>query len=80
MSKFFKRFSQYFLSVVSTNNFNSYVPLGFPDFIMDPKQLDEKYKDLDISENQYFQNNVNANIYTLKQNLKQLGQPVNRTR
>ncbi|KAF6212861.1 hypothetical protein GE061_010571 [Apolygus lucorum] len=54
--------------------------IGFPDFILDPKQLDDKYDELDIREDTYFQNNVNANIYTLKQNLKQLGQPVNRTR
>ncbi|XP_073991312.1 M13 family metallopeptidase neprilysin 3 isoform X3 [Rhodnius prolixus] len=54
--------------------------IGFPDYILDPKQLDEKYKDLEVSEGHYFQNNINANQYNLKQNLRKLGQPVNRTR
>nr|XP_014279943.2 endothelin-converting enzyme homolog [Halyomorpha halys] len=54
--------------------------IGFPDYILDPKRLDEKYGDLDVSEDLYFQNNINANKYNLKQNLRKLGQPVNRTR
>ncbi|CAH1399078.1 unnamed protein product [Nezara viridula] len=54
--------------------------IGFPDYILDPKRLDEKYGDLDVSEDQYFQNNINANKYNLKQNLRKLGQSVNRTR
>lgn len=54
--------------------------IGFPDYILDPKRLDEKYGDLDVSADQYFKNNINANKYNLKQNLRKLGQPVNRTR
>jgi len=54
--------------------------IGFPDYILDPKQLDEKYRDLDVNEDKYFMNNLYANQYTLKQNLMKLGRPVNKTR
>ncbi|KAL1123319.1 hypothetical protein AAG570_002405 [Ranatra chinensis] len=54
--------------------------IGFPDYILDPRQLDEKYKELEVSEHKYFLNNIHANQYNLKQNLKKLGQPVNKTR
>ncbi|XP_014239311.1 endothelin-converting enzyme homolog isoform X5 [Cimex lectularius] len=54
--------------------------IGFPDYILNTEQLDAKYVDLNINEMEYFQNNINANKYNLIQNLKQLGQPVNRTR
>lgn len=54
--------------------------IGFPDYILDPVQLDEKYKDLNISSNQYFENNLLLNIYNLKKNLERIDQPVNKSR
>lgn len=54
--------------------------IGFPDYILNPKELDEKYKDLDITANQYFDNNLRLNIYNLKKNLERIDQPVNKTR
>ncbi|KAK7794358.1 hypothetical protein R5R35_007241 [Gryllus longicercus] len=54
--------------------------IGFPDYILNPQQLDEKYKDLNITENEYFQNNINVNLFNLKKNLEKLDQPVNKTR
>lgn len=53
--------------------------IGFPDYILNSNQLDEKYKDLEIDPKQYFTNNVKVNTYNLKKNLEKLDQPVNRT-
>lgn len=53
--------------------------IGFPDYILDPKQLDDKYTELNISANQYFENNLRLNIYNLKKNLERIDQPVNKT-
>ena len=57
-----------------------FVCAGFPDFILVPSQLDEKYKDLEVDEKQYFENNLKLNTYNLKKNLERLDQPVNKTR
>ncbi|XP_066996850.2 endothelin-converting enzyme homolog [Anabrus simplex] len=54
--------------------------IGFPEYILNPDQLDEKYEDLEIHEYQYFQNNIRVNLYNLKKNLEKLDQPVNKTR
>lgn len=54
--------------------------IGFPDYILDAAQLDEKYRDLDIDNRTYFDNNKKINIYNLKKNLERLDQPVNKTR
>lgn len=32
--------------------------IGFPDYILNPPQLDEKYKELDIDPGKYFENNI----------------------
>lgn len=32
--------------------------IGFPDYILNPSQLDEKYKDLTIDPGKYFENNI----------------------
>ncbi|KAK0175625.1 hypothetical protein PV327_009363 [Microctonus hyperodae] len=53
--------------------------IGFPDFILNPIQLDERYHDLDINENEYFYNNIRVNKYTLKKNLEKLDQLANKT-
>lgn len=54
--------------------------IGFPDYILDPVQLDERYKDLDIDPGKYFKNNINLNMFNLKKNLEKLDQPVNKTK
>lgn len=34
--------------------------IGFPDYILDPALLDENFKDLNIDQNKYFENNVRS--------------------
>lgn len=54
--------------------------IGFPDYILNPAELDEKYRDLEIDPKQYFQNNVKVFMYNLRTNLERLDEPVNRTK
>lgn len=54
--------------------------IGFPDYILDPVLLDERYKDLDIDSSKYFKNNLNLNIFNLRKNLEKLDEPVNKTK
>ncbi|XP_050526438.1 endothelin-converting enzyme homolog isoform X1 [Daktulosphaira vitifoliae] len=54
--------------------------IGFPDYIMDSDQLDEKYKNLTVRSDEYFMNNIRATQFNLEQYLYKLDQPVNRTR
>ncbi|EDW26543.1 GL13072 [Drosophila persimilis] len=49
--------------------------IGFPDYILDPADLDRKYADLNITANAYFDNNLQVAIYNLRSNLKRLDQP-----
>lgn len=51
---------------------------GFPDYILDPEKLDDKYDDLQIDQNQYFENNLKLNAYNLRKNLERLDQQVNK--
>lgn len=53
---------------------------GFPDYILNPQELDKIYKDLSIEPNEYFRNNIEVNFYALKKNIEKLYEPVNRTR
>ncbi|KAI4495872.1 hypothetical protein M0802_008278 [Mischocyttarus mexicanus] len=53
--------------------------IGFPDFILNPSDLDERYRDLLIKPNEYFQNNIRVSKYTLKKALEKLDQQVNKT-
>lgn len=53
--------------------------IGFPDFILNANELDERYKELTIKPNEYFQNNIRVNIYNLRKNLEKLDEPVNKT-
>ena len=52
---------------------------GYPKFILNPKELDELYGDLEIESNEYFMNNVRSNQFSLRQNLIKLNEPVNKT-
>ncbi|XP_075540860.1 M13 family metallopeptidase neprilysin 3 isoform X2 [Dermacentor variabilis] len=53
--------------------------IGFPDFITDPKKLDEKYKGLEFVENEYFENNIRVSQFLLKKNMQRLYRPSNKT-
>ncbi|KZC11845.1 Endothelin-converting enzyme 1 [Dufourea novaeangliae] len=53
--------------------------IGFPNFILNPSELDERYRDLTIKQNEYFQNNIRVSKYILKKNLEKLNQTVNKT-
>lgn len=53
---------------------------GFPNYILNPTQLDEKYKDLTIQQYEYFENNIRVNQYNLRRNIEKIDQPVNKTR
>lgn len=54
--------------------------IGYPDYILNPGELDLKYVDLDFDEDEYFNNNVALSKFNLKTNLKKLDEPVNKTR
>ncbi|KAG7209982.1 hypothetical protein KM043_011568 [Ampulex compressa] len=53
--------------------------IGFPNFILNPNELDDRYGDLAIKQYEYFQNNIRVNKYNLRKNLEKLDQPVNKT-
>ncbi|XP_058803973.1 endothelin-converting enzyme homolog isoform X2 [Phymastichus coffea] len=53
--------------------------IGFPDFILNPTELNERYADLIITKNEYFSNNIRVNKYNLIKNLEKLDKPVNKT-
>ncbi|XP_064461108.1 endothelin-converting enzyme homolog isoform X2 [Ornithodoros turicata] len=53
--------------------------IGFPDFITNPKKLDEKYKGLEFMENEYFENNIRVSQFLLRKNMLRLYRPTNKT-
>ncbi len=53
---------------------------GYPDFILDPEELNKKYVGLEIKDNEYFLNNIRINQFRIKENLLKLDQPVNKSR
>ncbi|KAF5279864.1 hypothetical protein FQA39_LY18209 [Lamprigera yunnana] len=53
--------------------------IGYPEFILNPNQLDERYSILDIRQDEYFENNIKINFYALKKNLEKINEPVNKT-
>jgi len=53
--------------------------IGFPDFILQPSELDERYRDLTIKQYEYFQNTLRVNKYSFRKNLEKLDQVVNKT-
>jgi endothelin-converting enzyme len=50
--------------------------IGFPEFILNTTQLDDRYKDLEVNESEYFNNNIRYIKYSMKRNLEKLRQPV----
>ncbi|KAL3271004.1 hypothetical protein HHI36_021505 [Cryptolaemus montrouzieri] len=53
--------------------------IGYPEFIKDINQLDEKYESLKIRSDAYFENTININYYNLVKNLEKINEPVNKT-
>lgn len=53
---------------------------GFPNYILDKEELDKQYEDLQVKPNEYFENNIAFNVYSLRNDLKKLDQPVNKTK
>ncbi|GFY63898.1 endothelin-converting enzyme homolog [Trichonephila inaurata madagascariensis] len=53
--------------------------IGFPDYIKYPDQVDEEYKDLEFSETDYFNNNMNVLQYNFRKDMKKLDLAPNRT-
>ncbi|XP_073958611.1 M13 family metallopeptidase neprilysin 3 isoform X3 [Choristoneura fumiferana] len=54
--------------------------IGFPDYILQKDELDKQYQELIVKPNKYFENNINFNLFSLKNDLKKLDQPVNKTK
>lgn len=54
--------------------------IGYPEFIIDPVQLDHKYENLTVEETDYFGNNVRVSQYSMRKNLEKLDKPVNKTK
>ncbi|XP_025407064.1 endothelin-converting enzyme homolog [Sipha flava] len=54
--------------------------IGFPDYIMDSDQLNDKYQNLSVRFDEYFENNIRAIQFNLIQYLYKLDRPVNRTK
>ncbi|KAL0277066.1 UNVERIFIED_CONTAM: hypothetical protein PYX00_004479 [Menopon gallinae] len=53
--------------------------IGFPEYVLHPEQLDEKYKDLEIRDDEYFMNNIRVLQYNFKKNIEKLHTPVNKS-
>jgi len=54
--------------------------IGYPEYIMNNTALEEKYSDLFAEENSYFANSVRFNKWVLRENLRKLSKPVDRTK
>ncbi|CAH0403542.1 unnamed protein product [Chilo suppressalis] len=54
--------------------------IGFPDYILQKEELDKQYEGLEVKPNEYFENNIAFNVYSLTNDLKKLDQPVNKTK
>ncbi|CAH1165627.1 unnamed protein product [Phyllotreta striolata] len=53
--------------------------IGYPDFVKDTNQLDERFQNLTIRRDQYFENNIHISYFNLKKNLEKINEPVNKT-
>ncbi|XP_052752968.1 endothelin-converting enzyme homolog isoform X1 [Galleria mellonella] len=54
--------------------------IGFPDYILHKDELNKQYEELQVKPNEYFDNNIAFNVFSLKNDLKKLDQPVNKTK
>ncbi|XP_054159302.1 endothelin-converting enzyme homolog isoform X2 [Oppia nitens] len=53
--------------------------IGFPDFILNDKKLDEKYDGLNFQEKQYFKNNIEINKFAFIRNLQKIDKSANKS-
>ena len=53
--------------------------IGYPDFILSHHKLDEKYAELHIHPEKYFENTLNVLQFLSREEQKKVGQPVNKT-
>ncbi|XP_049869437.1 neprilysin-4-like isoform X2 [Pectinophora gossypiella] len=53
--------------------------IGYPDFILNKKELDDRYKEVKIHPDKYFENILNILQHLTKMEQSRLGQPVNKT-
>ncbi|XP_045497188.1 neprilysin-4-like [Colias croceus] len=53
--------------------------IGYPDFILDKIELDERYKEVRIHPDKYFENILNILQHLTKMEQSRIGQPVNKT-
>ena len=53
--------------------------IGYPDFILSHHKLDEKYAELLIHPEKYFENTLNVLQFLSREEQKKVGQPVNKT-
>lgn len=53
--------------------------IGYPDYILNQKDLNEKYKDLNIDPSKYFENTLNVLRHLTRTEQMKLGQVVNKT-
>lgn len=53
--------------------------IGFPDYILSPAELNEKYADLEIDPRRYFENTLNVLLHLTRSEQEKLGQVVNKT-
>ncbi|XP_070560604.1 endothelin-converting enzyme homolog isoform X2 [Ptychodera flava] len=54
--------------------------IGFPNYILDPPSLDERYKGLEFNEDEYFENNLNLISFDIQHSREKLRKKVNRTK
>jgi neprilysin len=53
--------------------------IGYPDYILSQSKLDERYIDLQINPDKYFENTLNVLQYLSREEQKKVGKPVNKT-
>ncbi|KAL9897905.1 glutamate receptor IID isoform 1-T1 [Glossina fuscipes fuscipes] len=53
--------------------------IGYPDFILNPDDLNEKYAGIEIDADKYFENTINVLLHTTKTEQSKLNEPVNKT-
>ncbi|KAJ0177356.1 hypothetical protein K1T71_007365 [Dendrolimus kikuchii] len=53
--------------------------IGYPDFILNKNELDERYKEVKIHPDKYFENILNILQHLTKMEQSRIGQPVNKT-
>ncbi|KAL3861753.1 hypothetical protein ACJMK2_007776 [Sinanodonta woodiana] len=52
--------------------------ISYPDFILEDQELDEKYKDLQFLEGQFFENNLRLELFDATSTIRKLREPVDK--